>query len=486
MQRPQMNPKVSISIVFVAAMFMSIMDGTIVNVALPSIGHQFGISSTSVDTIVVSYLVSLAVVIPVSGWLGDRLGTRRIFLGALCLFTLASALCGLANSLGMLIAFRVLQGIAGGALTPVGNTMLMRTFPPAERVQLSRILNIPTVIAPATGPVLGGLLVDKLSWHWVFYVNLPIGIATLLFGLIFLSEQHERSSRGFDFPGFLFAGIGLALFMYALSEGSNYGWITPAILSSLIAGGVLIAVFVFCELSTREPMIDLHLLRNRQFRNCNLVTVLSGAGFLGLLYTAPLFLQEGRGVSAITSGLTTFPEAIGVVVGFQIGSRIYPVIGPRRLMAGGIIMAAIMMTLLCLMGSTTSLWLMRALMFLTGASMAQVFLSTSTAAYANITASEAGHASALYGTVQQIGSALGVAILSTVLSSIGIMQLIAGKLQPNLTAYHIAFLTAAVLTLLAVIFALNIRDKDAAATMQRTSNTRDTLGGEVSAPVEIV
>src|SRR5437868_9293229 len=145
----QLNPKVSVSIVFVAAMFMSIMDGTIVNVALPSIGRQLGIPSVLLDAVVVAYLVSLAVVIPVSGWLGDRWGTKRIFLLALALFTVASALCGLATNFPMLVGFRVLQGIGGGALTPIGTAILYRTFPPAQRIQVSRILIIPTVVAPA-------------------------------------------------------------------------------------------------------------------------------------------------------------------------------------------------------------------------------------------------------------------------------------------------------------------------------------------------
>src|SRR6266851_5103294 len=222
MHRRQLDPKVSVSIVFVAAMFMSIMDGTIVNVALPSIGRQLGVPSTSIDA-VVAYLVSLAVVIPASGWLGDRWGTRRIFLLTLALFTVASVLCGLAANFTMLVFFRFLQGAAGGALAPVGTTMLYRTFPPAQRVQVSSILIIPTVIAPATGPVLGGLLVDSLSWRWVFFVNVPIGIAAFLFGLLSLQEHREPKAGRFDLPGFLLAGIGLALVLYALSEGPTSG-----------------------------------------------------------------------------------------------------------------------------------------------------------------------------------------------------------------------------------------------------------------------
>jgi EmrB/QacA subfamily drug resistance transporter len=449
-------------------MFMSIMDSTIVNVALPSIGQQFGMAGTSVDAIVVSYMVSLALVIPASGWLGDRLGTKRVFMSALALFTIASALCGLANSIGLLVLFRVLQGFAGGALTPVGNTMLIRTFPPEERVQVSRILTIPTVLAPASGPVIGGILVDKLSWHWVFYVNVPIGIAAFLFGLFFLAGHNETTKGNFDIPGFLLAGVGLALAMYALSEGPDLGWATPGIIGSLFVGLILIAVFVYFAWRSSAPMLNLRLLKNNLFRNSNLTIVLTSAAFVGILYAAPLFLQEARGVSAIVSGLTTFPEALGVITGTQIAARIYPFIGPRRVAAGGVIGAAIMMALLTVMGQTTDLWVMRILMFAIGFSMAHIFLPTQAAAYANITPSESGHASALYNTLRQVGSALGVAFVSTVITAVGpTYQTASGSILPDLTSYHAAFVFSALLALVALIFVFSIRDKDAAITMQR-------------------
>jgi EmrB/QacA subfamily drug resistance transporter len=474
MHRSQLDPKVSVSIVFVSALFMSIMDTTIVNVALPSLARQLGVPSTSIDAVVVAYLVSLAVVMPASGWLGDRWGTKRIFLLALTLFTVSSALCGLAGSYAMLTVFRVLQGAAGGALTPVGTAMLYRTFPPSQRVQVSRVLIIPTVLAPALGPVLGGLLVTQFSWRYVFYVNVPIGIAVCLFGFIFLHEHREPTPGRFDLAGFLLGGIGLALVMYALSEGPSSGWISVNILGSALMGALLLLAFVVIELRKREPMIDLHLLRDRLFRTTNLVSLFAYAGFLGILFVAPLFLQEALGVTALTSGLTTFPEAIGVVLSTQVVARLYPRIGPRRLMAGGLTGVAIMMALLSVMGFETNLWVMRVLMFLIGAGMAYVFLPLRVATFATISPTSTGRASAFYSAQNQLGAALGVAVLGTILSTLGATTLSAtGAVQPNLAAYHTAFLAAAVLALIGACIALTISDRDAAVTMKRKARTTE-------------
>jgi EmrB/QacA subfamily drug resistance transporter len=464
----QLDPKITVCVVFVAAMFLSIMDSTIVNVALPALSSQFHVAGSSIDAVVVGYLVSLAVVIPVSGWLGDQWGTKRVFLLALALFCLASALCGLAQSFPMLVTFRVLQGAAGGALTPVGMTILYRTFPPEERVAVSRILNIPTIVAPASGPVIGGLLVQQFSWRLVFYVNVPIGMATFLFGLCFLQEMQMPKSAGrFDPAGFALAGSGLALLMYALTEGPTYGWRSLTIAGSGLIGLLLLGAFVYVELHTREPMLDLQLLANRLFRTCNLVTMLSGAGFLGVLFVTPLFLQEARGTSPLLSGLTTFPEAIGVVVSTQIVARLYPDLGPRRLIAIGLIGVAVVMTLFCLIGLDTDLWMMRGLMFLVGAGMAYAFIPVQAAAFATISPAATGRASALNNVQRQLGFALGVAILGTVISIIGPVTINAhGRVVPNLTAYHAAFVTAALLALAASGVALFIRDRDAASTMR--------------------
>src|SRR3984893_1231019 len=220
----RVSEKVAVSVVCVAAMCMSIMDTTIVNVALPTIGRDFSVSPTAVDSVSIAYLVSLAVFIPASGWLGDRFGGKRVLLTAIAVFCVASALCGVASSLGELVAFRILQGAGGGMLAPVGMAMLFRVFPPEERIRASSILTVPTTLAPALGPVLGGLLVTDLSWRWVFYVNVPIGAAALVFGAIFLSPHAEGRARRFDVAGFLLSGIGLGLLMYGVSEGPDLGW----------------------------------------------------------------------------------------------------------------------------------------------------------------------------------------------------------------------------------------------------------------------
>lgn len=485
MLRRPLDPRFSVAVVYVCAQFMSIMDTTIVNVALPTLATEFDLADASVEAVVVSYLISLAVFIPVSGWLGDRLGTKRVFLTALGVFVVASALCGVAQSFGQLVAFRALQGAGGGLLTPVGMAMLFRTFPPEQRVRASGILIIPTIIAPALGPVLGGLLVDRLSWRWVFYVNVPIGVAALCFGLLFLREHREATPGRFDLPGFLLASSGFPLLMYALSEGPAQGWTSPRIVVAALLGALLLFAFVVVELRAAEPMVQLRLLGNRLFRSATSVSILASGGFLGVLFLAPLFLQQARGFTALQSGLTTFPEALGVLLASQVVSRIYPSIGPRRLMVGGMVWVTAMMTLLAVVGLEANLWLFRLLMFAIGAGMAFVFLPNQAAAFATIPPSATGRATTLFNAQRQLGAATGVAVLSGVLAAIGPTALGAGGVpRPDLTAYRAAFLAAAGFTLLAALLALAVPDRDAAATMRRRERGAVGAGQEEAVVVE--
>jgi EmrB/QacA subfamily drug resistance transporter len=474
----RINQKVAVGVVFVAAMFMSIMDATIVNVALPTIGRNFKVSVTAVDTISIAFLVSLAVFIPASGWLGDRLGGKRVLLAAIAVFTAASALCGLASSLGELVAFRILQGVGGGMLAPVGMAMLYRAFPPEERIRAAAILTVPTTFAPALGPVLGGLLVTDLSWRWVFYVNLPIGAAAFAFGAIFLEQQSAQARPGrFDLAGFLLSGLGLGLVMYGVSEGPNLGWRHTEILGTIAAGAALLVAMVVVELRSAAPMVDLRLLGNRLFRSGNGVIVLASTAFLGTLYAISLYYQDGRGLSALGSGLSIFPEALGVMAGAQLASRVlYPRLGPRRHITIGLLGTAASIGLLALIGPQTSLWWARLLMVTLGLSMAQVFVPVQAAAFATITPAATGRASTMFNAIRQLGGAVGVAVLTTAIVLVGPVHLVAGHAVANLTAYHVAFLAAAVIALSAVAFSLSIRDADAARTIpgRRGQPARDS------------
>ena len=251
--------------------------------------------------------------IPISGWAGDRFGTKRIFMIALFLFTSASLLCGLAWNIESLIAFRVLQGVGGGILTPVGTAMLFRAFPPEERAKGAAILMIPMVVAPASGPVLGGYLVEYHDWRWIFFINIPIGMLGLVFAALYLREEKQANTGRLDVPGFVLAAAGLAAVMYALAEAGIHGFGDPQVLAVGAVGLGILALFVYQELRAREPMIDMRLFRNRLFTTMNIAQIVGYSGMMGGLFLLPLLLQAEMGLSPFESGLTTFPQAIGVV-----------------------------------------------------------------------------------------------------------------------------------------------------------------------------
>ncbi|CAI6080270.1 putative transport protein HsrA [Paenibacillus sp. JJ-100] len=454
--------------VYVLAMFIVAMDATVLNVALRTISEELGVPPAAAGTLNVGYLVSLAVFLPVAGWLGDRWGTKRVFLSALALFTLSSALCATADQLETLTFFRILQGAGGGLLTPVGMAMLFRAFPPHERARVSRMLVLPIALAPALGPIVSGLIVDQLSWRWIFYVNLPVGIPAVIFGMLYLKEHREQGAGQFDLSGWLLSAPGLALTMYALSQGPLRGWTSPLIMGAGFTGMLLLTLLARVELRAKHPLLDLHLLKQRLFRYTGLVSVCGAAGLLGMLYVFPLMYQHVLHASALETGLTTFPEAIGLMIASQLVPWSYPRLGPRKLISMGLICTAIIFITLSQITVDTNPWFIRFLLFGVGIFLGQTVGAVQIAAFAQIPPAAMGRASTWFTVQNRLGSAIGMAILSAVLAVAGTTTVTAtGTLEPNMIAYRLALLGAAAFLFIGLWFALMIRDADAAATIRK-------------------
>lgn len=445
------SAKAAVCGVFVAANFMSIMDTTIVNVALPAISRDFGVDISGLSSVNVGYLVALAVFIPVSGWLGNRFGTRRTALTALLLFTVASALCATAGSLAALTGYRILQGVGGGLLAPVGMTMMLRAFPVAERLRAQKYVMLPTAVAPALGPVLGGWLVDTASWHWVFLVNLPVGVLALLFGLWVLPDFSGSGAPRFDLVGFVLVGGGLAAVLYALTTAPDRGWGSADVLVPLVGGVAMMTLMVPWELRTRDPLVDLRIVGDQLFRTTQMALLPMGAAFMGVLYLYPQFLQTGLGYDALHSGLATFPEALGMLTASQVVPRLHDGVGPRRLMvAGGAGAALVVAFLATAAGDASSLALYPAL-YLLGCCVGLLFASGQNAAFVTVPASRTADATTLLTMQRQFAAAFGVALAGTV------SQASAGGGTAD--AYRAGFLTMAAVSLCASLLALRVSDR---------------------------
>ncbi len=481
--------KYVVGVVFVFGLFMDLLDMTITNVALPTLARDFSASTTTIEWVVTGYLLSLAVFIPVSGWAGDRFGTKRVFMVALAVFTTGSLLCGLAWNIEALIGFRVLQGVGGGMLTPVGTAMLFRAFPPAERAAASAVLAIPAVVAPASGPVLGGYLVEYQTWRWIFFINIPIGLTGLLVAAAFLREERQKNPGHLDVPGFILSASGLASVVYALSEAGSRGFNDTRVLLFGIVGLALVAAFTIVELQVQEPMIDVRLFRDKLFSAANSVQLVAQGGLQGALFLLPLFLQAERGLSPLQSGLITFPQAIGVVMMVQPAGRLYKRVGPRRMMMTGMLGITLTTLVFYWLDLETGQWVIRAIMLMRGWAFALTLVPLQTATFAAIRSEDTGRASAIFNSGRQVAASFGVALLGTVLTSR--MGHYGAQLGNPFTraggtaAFQQAFLAAAVLGAVGIVMSLLIDDKAAAGTMERvrTPGAEKIAEGEERVPV---
>ena len=463
-----------VAVAFVVGVFMDVLDVTIVNVALPTIGNRFHSSDTGLEWVVTAYLLSLAVWIPASGWLGDRVGTKRIFLVALAVFTLGSTMCGLSQSIGQLIAFRIAQGVGGGMLVPVGQSMLYRAFPPGERARASAVLSIPSVLGPALGPVLGGVITTHSSWRWIFLINIPFGLAAFVFSAKYLREHREPTAGKFDGGGFVLSGLAFGSLLFGLAEVPTHGWFAATSLGPALGGIALLGVLVAYETWHPAPMLAFRLFRDRMFRVGNVVALFGMGAFVGSMFVLPLYLQRLRGLSPQTSGLTTFTQALGFIAVSRSAGKMYMRVGPRRMIAAGLLLSGAINLAFVAMTLDTNLWLIRLLMFCRGMCLPLLFIPLQASSFARISPSDTGRGSSLYSTQRQVSSALGVAVLGAILfttlkarTTVALAAGVEGRAlqQVQLAAYHRAFLWVSILYFIGTAVALLVRDADAASTM---------------------
>lgn len=453
-----------IAVVYAVAMFASVMDTQIVNVALTSLSRDFHVTDSSVQWVVTAYMMSLAVCVPASGWLGDRLGTKRVFLAAVVVFTVASGLCAVSATLPELVAMRVLQGAGAGMMVPVGMAIVYRAYTPERRVRATRLITRVMVLAPATAPLIGGALVTWASWRWIFTINLPVGAVVVVGGTLILGEHREPVRGGFDLLGTVTGVLGLGLLLYAVGSGPTAGWRSAEVLSSGVAALASLCVFVRVELSRAHPLLDLRILGGRLFRWCSVANMLAMWPFFGSLVFTALYVQEARGYSAMASGLTTFPEAVAIGIMTGLVARLFPRVGPRRLILGGFAGLVVANALLAQAGSTTSLWTVRGLCALLGCSVAFIMLSSQNAAFARISSSATGHATAIFTTFQRVSMSMGVAILSAVLAVGG--GDVVGR-RPPVSAFHWVFAANAAVALVGAALSVRVPDADAAPAMRK-------------------
>jgi EmrB/QacA subfamily drug resistance transporter len=410
--------------VVVLGAIMSILDITVVNVALPTFQTVFAdtgaapIAYSTVAWTVTAYTLALATVIPLTGWAADRFGTKRLYILALVLFTAGSALCASASSIGMLIGFRVLQGLGGGMLMPLGMTIMTKAAGPKRMGRLMAILGVPMLLGPIGGPILGGWLIENASWQWIFLINVPIGAAAVVYALWALPKDAPHPTERLDVIGVALMSPGLAAFLYGVSSIPGEGtFVSAKVLVPMIVGAALMVVFVLHTFRPEHPLLDLRLFRNRDLRAATTTMFLFGAAFFGGLLLVPTYFQLVRGEDTLNAGLLVAPQGIGAMVTMPIAGMLSDRLPVGRIVPFGLALITASMFALTTITATTSYTLLIGILFVMGLGMGLTMMPIMTSALRTLTSNEVARGSTLLNIVQQIASSVGVAVMSVVLTN---------------------------------------------------------------------
>lgn len=410
--------------VVVLGAIMSILDITVVNVALRTFQTAFAkdgvpLDYSTVAWTVTGYTLALATVIPLTGWAADRFGTKRLYMTALALFTAGSLLCATATSIQMLVSFRVVQGLGGGMLMPLGMTIMTRAAGPKRMGRLMAILGVPMLLGPILGPILGGYLIDNHSWHWIFLINLPIGVIALGYALFALPKDNPQPSESFDWVGMALMSPGLAFFLYGISsipgEGTFFNWKTE-LFGTL--GLLMIVAFVFYSFKPKHPLLDLRLFKNRNLTVAALTMFLFAGAFFGGLLLMPQYLQEVRDKTPMGAGFIMAAQGIGAMITMPIAGTLADKIPVGRIVPFGLVAIIGGMFTLTQLKADSSLWgFIIPTLFVMGLGMGGTMMPIMTSAIKTLTHHQVARGSTLLNITQQIASSIGVAILSVVLTN---------------------------------------------------------------------
>jgi EmrB/QacA subfamily drug resistance transporter len=396
---------------------MSILDTTVVNVAIDHLAVAFHSSLTTIQWVITGYTLALATVIPVSGWAADRFGTKRIYMTSLVLFTLGSVLSGLAWSAGSLIFFRILQGFGGGMIMPAVMTILTRKAGPHRMGRVMGVLGVPMLIAPILGPILGGWLVDNASWRWIFFINLPIGIAAFILALIVLEPDQPQPAHRLDWLGMLLLSPGLAVFIFGLAESSTYGFGSFRSWGPTLAGVVLIAAWFVHSWRSPNPLIDLRTFAHTRAGAAAGTFLLFAISVFGTMLLVPLYFQAVRGASALQAGLLMAPGGVGAMLLMPVSGRLTDRYGPTWLPAAGLPFVAIGLIPFALVTAHTSYVVLCIGNFVQGIGMGLAMMPNTTAAMQAVPLAAIARTSTAMNIIRQAGASIGTAVLSVILAS---------------------------------------------------------------------
>jgi EmrB/QacA subfamily drug resistance transporter len=443
------------------AFFMESLDTTILNTAVPTVSHALGVSSLSMKAVLASYTLSLAVFIPISGWMADRFGTRRVFASAIGVFTLGSLFCGLSSDVHVLVACRVLQGCGGAMMVPVGRLTLVRTFDRSRLVPIMSFVAIPALVGPMLGPIAGGLILRFLHWRYIFFLNIPIGLAGLVMVYLHLPDYREERRRPLDLIGLILFGSGTALLSYVLEIFGDHTLSAGEIIGIAAVSVLLLFAYGLHARRTAYPLLQLALLRIRTFSVAVVGSFVTRLGIGGVPFLLPLLYQIGLGLSPIESGLLIMPQALAAICAKPVVRIVLDRFGYRGVLMSNTVLLGVLLMLFATIGARTPIWMIVSQALCYGMLTSTQYTSMNTLVYADVPTDGTSNASSIASTLQQLSISFGVAA-----AGLTTAVFVGSRLHPSpgamLDGLHKAFAALGAFTLLSTAIFFRLKREDGA------------------------